>query len=371
MVALRQAVGEQQKSLRQDPCDMLGRGCRAHWWRRMGTKERGFHYEDATGMRIRDREIIERIKALKVPPAWTDARINPSYNGRLQAVGIDTSGRVQYLYHTKFAARRQRKKYEKVERFGEQLPLLRRATNEDITLPGFPRDKVLAVVIRLINELYFRLGTEASVKRYRTYGVTTLRNRHLEILPGGKLVFKFAGKHHIYHRRVLVDRELATLMKEIKAIRGSRLFNYLDEEGKPHPVTPRDVNDYIKEATGSEFSAKDFRTWGGTLLAAIALAEIGVAESERKAKRNIVQAVKRVAEHLGNTPTVCRNCYIHPVVFERYEEGITLDEFRKRAERAIRRTQPEYEVEELALIKLLKAGDISKAPQDQAPRHAA
>jgi DNA topoisomerase I len=362
MVALRLTVDEPVKPVKRDPCDVVGRGCRSRWWRRVGTKERGFHYEDPSGTRIRDKKVLERIKALKIPPAWSEARINPSPNGRLQAVGIDTSGRVQYLYHAKFAESRSRKKFAKIERFGEKLPELRRATNEDIERKGFPRDRVLAVVIRLINELYFRLGTEASVKQYKTYGVTTLRNRHLEILPGGRLVFRFTGKHHIYHRHVLVDRELAALMKQIKAIRGSRLFNYIGEDGKPHPVTPRDVNDYIKAATGPEFSAKDFRTWGGTLLAAIALAEIGSAENERKAKRNMVQAVKRVAEHLGNTPTVCRSCYIHPVVFERYREGVTLDEFRKRAERAIRRTQPEYEVEELALIKLFKAGEAAKAP---------
>jgi DNA topoisomerase-1 len=289
-----------------------------------------------------------------IPPAWSSVRIAPSERSNLQAVGIDTSGRVQYLYHPQFAARQQRKKYEKIERFGEFLPNLRKATNEDISGSELSRERVLAVVIRLINDLYFRLGSEASVKRYRTYGITTLRNRHLEIGRGGKLIFKFVGKHHIRHRRLIVDSELANLMSEIKKIGGSKLFNYYDSEGRARPITPRDVNEYIKATTSHEFSAKDFRTWGGTLRAAIELAELGKPEDERQAKKKIVQAMKVVAERLGNTPSVCRSCYVHPAVIEKFQQGVTLDEFRRRAERSIKKIQPEYEVEELALLKLLK-----------------
>src|SRR5205814_1773006 len=271
------------------------------------------------------------------------------------AIGIDTSGRVQYIYHPQYAARQQRKKYEKIERFGEYLPALRRQTNEDINLEGFPRERVLAVVVRIINDLYFRIGSEKSVKRYRTYGVTTLRNQHLEIKRGSRLYFNFVGKHHIRQRVVHVDEELAALIGDIKKIGGSKLFNYYDADGKVRAIRPRDVNEYIKAATTPEFSAKDFRTWGGTLLAAVELAEIGKAEDEQQAKRNLVKAVKRVAERLGNTPTVCRSCYIHPQVIESYEQGVTLAEFRRRVERSIKRIQPEYEVEEMALLKLLRA----------------
>lgn len=335
--------------------EIVEHGARARWWRRLGSKRRGFRYVDAAGRAITNETDIERIRALVIPPAWKHVRISPSARSRLQAIGIDTSGRVQYLYHAQFAARQQRKKYEKIERFGERLPQLRRRTNEDINLEGFPRERVLAVIVRIINDLYFRIGSEKSVKRYHTYGVTTLRNHHLEVRRGGRLFFNFVGKHHIRHRVVHVDEELAALVGDIKKIGGARLFNYYDDEGKVHPIRPRDVNEYIKTATAPEFSAKDFRTWGGTLLAATELAEIGKAEDEKQAKSNLVKAVKRVAERLGNTPTVCRGCYIHPKVIESYAQGVTLAEFRRRVERSIKRIQPEYEVEELALLKLLRS----------------
>jgi DNA topoisomerase-1 len=336
---------------------IVERGARSRWWRRRGSKRRGFLYEDAAGRAIKDEAVIERIQSLVIPPAWAHVRISPSQRSRLQAIGIDTKGRVQYLYHAQYIARQQQKKYEKIIRFGEHLPSLRRRTNEDIERSDLSRERVLAAVVRLINDLYFRVGSELSVKRYRTYGVTTLRNRHLEIKRGGRLIFSFVGKHHIRHRRIVVDEDLATLMADIKALGGSKLFNYIGEDGKVRPVRPREVNDYIKAATAPEFSAKDFRTWGGTLNAAIELAELGRAEDERAAKRNLVQAVKHVAERLGNTPTVCRACYIHPTVMDAYLKGITLEEFHRRVERSIKRIQPEYEVEEVALLKLLKNGN--------------
>ena len=335
--------------------EIVERGPRARWWRRIGSKRRGFGYEDFGGKPVTDETALERIRALVIPPAWTHVRISPSPRSRLQAVGVDTAGRVQYKYHANFIARRQQKKYEKLLRFGEQLPALRRLTNEHIELEGFPRDRVLAIVIRLINDLYLRVGSETSVRRYRTYGVTTLRNRHLEIKRGGRLIFSFVGKHHIRHRLVIVDEELAGILRDLKALGGARLFEYVGEDGRIRAVTPREVNEYIKAAAGPEFSAKDFRTWGGTLLAAVHLAEIGQAEDERLARRNITQVVRYVAEHLGNTPAVCRNCYIHPAVFDRYLAGVTLEEFRRKAERRIHRLQPEYEIEEQALLNLFRA----------------
>jgi DNA topoisomerase-1 len=351
------AAEKQMGSKRVDPTIVAAveKGQRAKWWKRKGSKERGFRYVDRFGDRITDQNQLDRIKALAIPPAWREVRINPAAGGRLQAVGVDTTGRIQYLYNSQFAQRRQRQKYAKIERFGEMLPKLRQATNEDILREGWPREKALAVIVRLINDLYFRLGSEKSVQRYKTYGVTTLRNRHMVVTPDGDVEFKFVGKHHILHRRLMVDRELASLLCEVKQIRGPRLFNYVGEDGKPHPISPRDVNAYIKAATGSEFSAKDFRTWGGTLLAAIELAEEGVAEDEKRQKKAIVNVTKRVAERLGNTATVCRESYIHPVVFERYKQGVTLSEFRKRAERAIKYSQPAYEVEELALLDLFRS----------------
>jgi len=332
------------------------RARRARWWRRTGSKSRGFRYETADGRPVEDEAALERIRSLVIPPAWREVRVSPSPRSSLQAIGVDKAGRVQRIYHPSFVARRARRKYGKVERFGEALPLLRRKANEDIAREGLGKERVLAVVVRLINDLYFRVGSEESVKRYRTYGVTTLRNRHLEIEPGGRLVFTFTGKHHVKHRRILVDEELASLVRDIKAIGGSRLFEYVGEDGKVRAITPRDVNDYIKAAAGPEFSAKDFRTWGGTLLAAVELAEIGCCEDARQAKKNVVAAVKRVAERLGNTPSVCRSCYIHPKVLEAYVRGRSLEEFRpRRARRLIHGHQPDYSVEELALLKLLRA----------------
>lgn len=331
------------------------RGRRANWWVRRGSKRRGFRYETSDGERITDEAAVERIESLRIPPAWKEVRISPSPRSSLQAIGIDGAKRVQRIYHPKTVQKRARRKFAKVVRFGEQLPVLRKRTNEDISREGLDKERVLAVVVRLINELYFRVGSEKSVHRYKTYGVTTLRNRHLEIKRGGRLVFNFTGKHSIKHRRVLVDDELASLVGEIKAIGGARLFEYYGADGKVYPIRPRDVNDYIKAATDAEFSAKDFRTWGGTLLAAIRLAEVGCCDDEKQAKKNVVNAVRSVAERLGNTPSVCRGCYIHPDVIETYMKGRSLEEYRPRSRRRIKRQQPDYTVEEAALLKLLRS----------------
>ena len=269
---------------------------------------------------------------------------------------MDTTGRVQYKYHPKFSEKQQRKKFEKIERFGEQLPKLRKVTSEHLSLEGFPREKVLAVMMRLINSLYFRVGTEKSVRHYKTYGITTLKNQHLTFGRRGELIFDFVGKSHKKHRKVLVDKELSTLMRDLKALGGARkLFNYVDENGQVRPVRPADVNTYLKEVTSPEYTAKDFRTWGGTLLAATELAEIGPADEDHVVKKNIVKAVKSVAEQLGNTPSVCRGSYIHPKVITSYESGITIDEYRPRRRRRITFYEAESEPEEKALVKLLRS----------------
>ena len=339
----------------------IEKGRRAKWIRRRGSKSRGFFYTDPWDARVKDEATLERIKSLVIPPAWRHVRISPAASSAIQAVGMDTTGRIQYLYHPKFSEKQQRKKYAKIERFGDYLPRLRAVTNEHISLDGFPREKVLAVVLRLINSLYIRVGTEKSARHYRTYGITTLQNKHLEFKRGGTLVFDFVGKSHIKHRKVLVDEELAAVMKELKQLGGARkLFHYIDGDGKARPIKPSDINSYIKEATSPEFSSKDFRTWGGTLLAAIELAEIGKAEDERQVKKNIVHAIKSVAEQLGNTPTVCRASYIHPLVLSAYESGVTLEEFRPRVSRRLKRVETDYEPEERALIRLLKQGGNNK-----------
>lgn len=336
--------------------EAIEKGRRAKWWQRKGSKSKNFQYFDAEERKITDETHLERIKSLVIPPAWKNVRISPVAGSKLQAVGMDTNGRVQYLYSSRFRASQERKKFEKIEKFGEYLPQLRKITNEHLSMEGFPREKVLAVMMRLINSLYIRLGSPESVRHYKTYGITTLQNRHLEVGRGGKLIFTFVGKHHIEHRKILVDKELAAVMQDLKSIGGARkLFNFLDENGKPCPIKARDINDYLKQTTAPEFSAKDFRTWGGTLMAALELAEIGAADDEKELKKNIVRAVKKVSEQLGNTPTVCRASYIHPTVLKTYEKGITLDEFRPKKNRIIPRVEAEYEPEEKALMKLFKA----------------
>lgn len=334
---------------------MIRKGRRAKWWQRKGSKSKGFEYVDAAGKKIAKQEDLERIGSLVIPPAWKHVRISPSAGGRLQVVGMDTTGRIQYRYNSKYSESQGRKKFAKIEKFGEHLPKLRKKTNEDIALEGFPKEKILAVVMRLINSLYFRVGTEKSARHYKTFGVTTLKNEHLTIGNKGELKFDFVGKSHVQHRKLLVDAELAAIMKDLKSIGPKRkLFHYLDEQGKPRPIKPGDINRYLKEATASEFSSKDFRTWGGSLLAAAELAEIGKAEDEKELKKNIVRAVKKVAEDLGNTPTVCRASYIHPAVLKAYEKGVTIDEFRPRKKRKIKRIEADYEPEEKALLKLFK-----------------
>ena len=334
-----------------EPIDRSGR---ARWWRREGASPRTFKYFDADGRQIKNKAVLQRIRSLVIPPAWVPVRINPRERGRLQAVGVDQLGRLQYIYHPSFAERQQRKKFAKIERFGAYLPKLRAKTNRDIRLKGFPREKVLAMMIRLVNSLYIRAGGEASARTFRTYGITTLRNDHCSIRNGCELVFDFVGKSHIQHRKVLVDKRMAELMGQLRRLGSNKkLFHYLDDVGNARSIKPFELNNYLKEATGPEFSLKDFRTWGGSLLAGIRLAELGPAETEREKKKNIVRAVKQVAEELGNTPAVCRSSYIHPAILTAYEKGITLAEFQPRNGRSIRKVA-RLEPEEKALIRLFK-----------------
>ena len=281
-------------------------------------------------------------------------RICPNSRGKLQAVGIDAAGRIQYIYNQNFTDRQQKKKFAKIEKFGEYLPDLRKKTNKDIRLKGLPRDKVLAMMIRLVNSLYIRMGGEASASTFRTYGITTLRNDHFSIRNNYELVFDYVGKSHIRHRKVLVDKKFAELMSQIRRL-GTRkkLFHYLDDEGTAKTVKPADLNCYLKDATSSEFSLKDFRTWGATKLAAVKLAEIGPGETQSEIKKNIVKAIKTVAEELGNTAAVCRASYVHPVILAAYERGITIHDFKNRSQRSIKKLE-RLEPEEKALIRLFK-----------------
>lgn len=334
----------------------IEKGRRAKWWQRLGKSVRSFRYIDATGQKIVDPAALDRIRQLVIPPAWTFVRVNPSATGKIQCVGMDSTGRIQYRYHPVFAKRQQKKKFAKVEDFGRALPKLRQVTNRHISLEGLTQEKVLAVSMRLINSLYFRVGTDLSVKRYKTYGLTTLRKRHLKVGRKGKLIFEFVGKSHVQHRKVIVDQELAAIVSELWSLRGGqKLFRSVTQDGKINPITPAQINSYLKTAMGPTFSSKDFRTWGGSVLAAVMLAELGPAENETMVKKNIAAIVKKVAAQLGNTPAVCRAAYIHPTVLDAYTSGTTISDFTAKKLRRISRISTDPEPEEKALLKLFES----------------
>ena len=345
-------VSREPKFDKKKALETISRGRRTRWWQRTGTPKRGFVYTTWDGKKLSRPDDLDRVGNLVIPPAWTYVRINPSRGGKIQAVGMDTMGRVQYLYHSTHTERQQRKKFAKIEGLGEFIPGLNKALKKHLELEGLPREKVLAVVLRLINLLYFRVGTAHSEQNYKTYGITTLQKKHLNLGPKGRIEFNFVGKSHVFQRKVLVDDTLASILRELSSLgRGRKLFRYLDEAGRPHPILPAQINRYFKELTGPQFSAKDLRTWGGTLLAAIRLAETGPVETEVARKKNIVAAIKKVAEELGNTPAVCRGSYIHPVVIKAYEAGVILE---KCPGRNIRRSQNGFELEAKALIQLFQ-----------------
>jgi DNA topoisomerase I len=324
--------------------------------RRRRSGKKGFRYLNHDGSAVTEPGTIERITALVIPPAWREVRICPSASGKIQALGIDAKGRIQYLYHPKFAAAQKRKKFAKIERFGEFLPQLRRSTNEHIGLNGFPLEKVCAIMTRLIDRLYIRMGSEKSEKEFRTYGITTLRRKHISFDSRSQVTFQFVGKSYIKHRRVLVDKELAALLRELSSLgRGGKLFKYFDAESKLRPVKPSHLNQYIKSLTSPDYSAKDFRTWGATVNALAELSSLGPPEDEKSAAANIRRTIKHVAEILGNTVSVCRESYIHPVVLERYACGKNVECFIARINtRRKTKFAPELEEPEVALCELFR-----------------
>lgn len=325
---------------------------RKNWYRRTGTKASGFEYEDAAGKQLRDKATLERIKSLVIPPAWINVLIAPSAASKVQVVGHDAMGRLQYLYHETFRERQQKKKFAKLLAFAEKLPFLRKRARLDLRKPELSKDRVLALIIRLIDELSFRVGSEKSVEQYKTFGITTLRSKHVKI-DEGKIEFDFIGKHHIHHMLTLQDKKLAPILEDLKSLRGAKLFKYVTEDGRIKSITGRDVNDYIKQATDSSFTAKDFRTWGASVKAAVQLAKIGFVKGERTIKQNIVKAVKAVAEKLGNTAAVARGSYIHPTVLKKYEKGVTIEKFEDEAAEAAKKS--DLDKDEAAVIAMLKS----------------
>lgn len=332
-------------------------------WTRRGRKG-AFRYLDRRGREIRDAATLERIEKLAIPPAWKDVRIAPSPKAKLQATGLDKAGRKQYLYHPDFRAAQEQAKYDRLIRFAEKLPELRAAMAEHLDKDELDRERVSAIALRLINLGWFRVGSERYVRGSGTYGITTLTRRHVTI-RGNRVTLAFRGKHKIEVRTSVVDEELADAMRELLEVPGgARVFRY-EWEGGVYNLTSKRLNDYVKLYLGPEFSAKDFRTWGGTLLAAIALAERanrdGVPETKTDEKRSLGAAMRRVAQQLGNTPAVCRASYVSPAVIEQYLDGRTLEDFRPRHLRVVGAREAGLDPEELALLSLLRSWRIRQA----------
>jgi len=327
-------------------------------WRREGSRGR-FRYLDARGNRITDEDSLERIKSLAIPPAWKDVWISANASSKLQATGVDGAGRKQYLYHPSFRAQREQEKYDKLIRFAEGLPDLREAMSEHMDNDLLDRDRVSAIATRLINRGWFRVGTERYAKESKTFGITTLRKNHVTV-RGHRIAFHFRGKHRSEIRTILVDSELAESVKELLALpRGARLFRY-EWDGALYALTGAKLNEYVRTNLGKDFTAKDFRTWGGTLLAAIALAEHGPAESETEARRAVTAVMRRVGEQLGNTPAVARGSYVSPAVIDQYLDGTTIEDFRPRHLRVVGARDLGLDLEEQALLSLLRSWRIKQ-----------
>lgn len=293
---------------------------------------RGFTYRDAQGRTVRDPKLRKRFAALAIPPAWTDIWICPDPNGHILATGRDSAGRKQYIYHPRWGEVRGGVKYGRLRAFGEALPALRRQVATDLRRRTLSREKVTALVIRLMEETLIRIGNDEYARHNDSYGLTTMQDEHVEI-DGSSLVFEFRGKSGKEHEVALRDRRLAQLVKACQELPGQRLFQYVDSAGELCSLTSTEVNHYLRSATGEEFSAKDFRTWGGTVLAARTLHEIGPGKDSAQIKQNVTAAVAQIAEALGNTPAICRQHYIHPVILSAYENGALESAYRKVARR--------------------------------------
>ncbi|WP_162909818.1 DNA topoisomerase IB [Aggregatilinea lenta] len=281
---------------------------------------RGFSYRNANGERITEPATLHRIKSLVIPPAWTEVWICPSPDGHIQATGRDEKGRKQYIYHPRWHEIRNETKFNRMILFAEKLPGIRERTDHDLRKRGLPREKVLAAVVRLLESTLIRIGNAEYARRNASFGLTTLRDRHVTI-SGTVIEFEFSGKSGKQHDVVLHDRRLARVVQQCKDIPGYELFQYLDDDGNRQSIDSGDVNDYLRDITGEDISAKDFRTWGGTVRAVRVLMEMGPTGDEAEAQRNVTAVVKQVAEELGNTPSVCRSYYIHPAVLDCYPTG--------------------------------------------------
>lgn len=278
---------------------------------------KGFSYRDVQGRTVKDKEVLARIRALAIPPAYTDVWICADPDGHIQATGRDARGRKQYRYHPRFREIRDSTKYERMLDFAAALPALRARVDEDMRLRGMPREKVLATVVHLLETTMIRVGNADYAKQNKSHGLTTLNDRHVKV-DGSEVRFRFKGKSGKEWNLGIRDRRVARIVKASQDLPGQQLFQYLDDDGERRTVTSGDVNAYLREISGTDITAKDFRTWTGTVLAALALAEYEKADSQAAAKRNVREAIEQVSARLGNTPTICRKCYVHPQVIDSY-----------------------------------------------------
>jgi DNA topoisomerase-1 len=294
---------------------------------------KNFSYIGSDGRPIRDPDQLRRIKSLAIPPAWTNVWICTNPHGHILATGRDAKGRKQYRYHPDWRAVRDETKYNRLIAFGEALPAIRERVDKDLALPGLPREKVLATVVRLLDTTMIRVGNEEYARENNSFGLTTLQSQHVDV-SGAKIKFHFHGKSGKEHSIDVRDRQLAKIVKRCQDIPGHELFQYVDEEGQHRTIDSGDVNEYLREISGQDFTAKDFRTWGGTIFTVRTLRELGEFETETQAKKNVVQAIKSAAEYLGNTPTICRKCYVHPAVLDAYLNRSLLPTLEQLAEKS-------------------------------------
>ncbi len=330
-----------------------------------------FRYRAPDGSVVDDEATLARVRSLAIPPAWTDVWICKLDNGHLQATGRDAKKRKQYRYHPRWRSTRDDVKYERMINFGKALPDIRRRVDEALRLPGLPREKVLATIVYLLQATMMRIGNEEYARTNKSFGLTTLRARHVKI-DGKAVQFRFRGKSGVFHDVTVEDKRLARIISRVRELPGQELFQYLDDNGERHAIGSADVNDYLREITGEDYTAKDFRTWSGTVLAALALREFEKFDSETQAKKNIVRAIESVAERLGNTPSICRKCYVHPAVIESYLDGTMLEALRTRTEQELVEDLHALQPEEAAVVALLQARlqDTPHAPAKPKRRRA-
>ena len=324
---------------------------------------KGFTYIRADGSKLGEPDALQRIRALAIPPAWTDVWISPWPDGHIQATGRDAKGRKQYRYHARFREVRELTKYEHVVAFADALPLMREKVREHMALRGLPREKVLATVVHLLESTLIRVGNDDYAKQNNSYGLTTLKNRHVAI-DGNEVRFRFTGKSGKQWSVRVRDRRIAKIIKACQELPGQELLQYVDEDGKCRDVTSTDVNDYLREITGKDITAKDFRTWAGTVLAAMALNELESFDSAAQAKRNLRAAIEKVSSRLGNTPTICRKCYVHPEVLNSYMDGKLLLELKAKTESELRSGIESLKPEEAAVLALLH-GRLAKEAESR------